>query len=280
MTERELVSWIQKRAPHFGQRVPNGIKVSIGDDCAVYQPKPNEDLVFTTDFTIEDRHFTWKDYKPIDAGYKALARALSDLAAMAATPEFALVSLAARDECIVKGFMSGIFRCARHYNVTIAGGDLSKSDRLYCDITCAGRVPRGKAILRSGAKPGDYIYVTGPLGLWKKKPIPRLDLAPLLRKNATAAIDLSDGLLMDLERLLIASNAAAELSAPPQVQRGASLEQAWQEGESYEMLFTSQRRLALHRIGQIVTGAPGKITGENLPNQPAGWDPFGKLCNS
>ncbi len=274
MTERELVSWIQRRAPQFGQRVPNGIKVSIGDDCAVYQPKPNEDLVFTTDFTIEDRHFTWKDYKPIDAGYKALARALSDLAAMAATPEFALVSLAAPDECIVKGFMSGVFRCAKQYNVTIAGGDLSKSDRLYCDITCAGRVPRGRAILRSGAKPGDTIYVTGPLGLWKKKPVPRLDLTTMLRKSASAAIDLSDGLLMDLERLLIASNAAAHLNAAPEVQRGASLEQAWQEGESYELLFTSQRRLALHSIGKIIAGEPGQIRLNAQVLRPTGWDPF------
>lgn len=270
MTERELIAWIQKRAPHFGQRV----KVSIGDDCAVYQPSSSEDLVFTTDFTIEDRHFTWATYKPIDAGYKALARALSDLAAMAANPEFALVSLAARDECTIKGFMEGVFQCAKEYSVTIAGGDLNKSERLYCDITCAGRVPRNKAILRSGAKSGDYIYVTGPLGHWSKRPKPRFDLIDLLRKNASAAMDLTDGLLMDLERLLLASNVAANLTAPPQIDRGATLQQAWQEGESYELLFTSQQQLEHHCIGKIVEGEPGKITGENLPLQSAGWDPF------
>ncbi len=270
MNERELVSWIQRRAPHFGKRVT----VSIGDDCAVYQPTSNEDLVFTTDFTIEGRHFTWTDYKPIDAGYKALARALSDLAAMAATPEFALVSLAARDECIVKGFMQGIFKCAKQYGVTIAGGDLTKSDCLYCDITCAGRVPRNKALLRSGAKPGDYIYLTGPLGLWKKKPVPRLDLVDLLRKNATAAIDLSDGLLMDLERLLVAASVSAELTKAPQAQRGATQQQAWKEGESYELLFTSPKRLAFHSIGQIAKGSPGAIHFQGHLLSSAGWDPF------
>lgn len=279
MNERELIAWIQQRAPHYSRRVT----LSIGDDCAVYQPAPNEDLVFTTDFTIEDRHFTWDQYKPIDAGFKALARALSDLAAMAARPEFALVSLAARNECLVKGFMAGIIRCANHYGVTLAGGDLSHSERLYCDITCAGSVPRDQALLRSGAQPGDWIYLSGPLGLWKKKPVPRLDLLPLLRKHASAAIDLSDGLLLDLHRLLQASGHAAALTQPPRAQRGATEQQAWQEGESYELLFTTRRRLrgtqpGLYAIGQIVAGSPGEITLHGQPLAPTGWDPFARLA--
>jgi thiamine-monophosphate kinase len=269
MNERELVAWIQKRAPHFGQRV----SVSIGDDCAVYRPGLNEDLVLTTDFCNEGRHFNLGDYTPADAGFKALARALSDLAAMAATPDFALVSLAAPADR-VREFMTGVFRCAKKYKVTIAGGDLTKSDRIYCDITCAGLVPRGRAILRSGAQPGDNIYVTGPLGFWKTRPVPRLDLVELLRAKATAAIDLSDGLLMDLERLLFASQVSASLTQAPRAQRGATQRQAWQEGESYELLFTSPHKLPFRALGQVTRGQAGAIYYDRQRLTAAGWDPF------
>jgi thiamine-monophosphate kinase len=270
MTERALIAWIQKRVPRFGQR----LRLGIGDDCAIYRPKPGDELLFTTDFTIEDRHFTWKDYKPIEAGWKAMARGLSDIAAMGGSPEFALVSLAAKDACIIKGFFAGLIRCASHYGVSIAGGDLTESPRLYCDITVAGRVPQGKAILRSGARPGDFLYVTGPLGLWQKKPLPRLDLRAQLQRSATAAIDVTDGLAMDLERLLLASGVSAAISADPPIQPGATLEQAWHEGEAYELLFTSPRKLAFPLLGRIAAGQPGTILRDGKALSTGGWDPF------
>jgi thiamine-monophosphate kinase len=270
MTERALIAWIRERVPRFGSRV----RVGVGDDCAVYRPKAGEDLVFTTDFTIEDRHFTWRDYKPHEAGWKAMARGLSDIAAMGARPEFALVSLAANSECNLKGFFSGLIRCARQYKVTIAGGDLTESTRLYCDVTVAGSVARNEAILRSGAKAGDFLYVTGPMGLWKKKPIPRLDLRPTLLRYASAAIDLTDGLALDLSRLLEASNLAAEISSDPPIDAGATLDAAWREGESYELLFASPKRLKFPCIGRAVPGKPGEILRDGRVINASGWDPF------
>ncbi len=270
MTERALIAWIQARVPHFGTRV----RLGIGDDCAVYRPPAGHDLVFTTDFTIEERHFTWRDYKPHEAGWKAMARGLSDIAAMGARPEFALVSLAANTECNLKGFFSGLIRCAKHYQVTIAGGDLSESPRLFCDVTVAGSVPRDRAVLRSGARVGDYLYVTGSMGTWKKKPVPRLDLRATLQRHAHAAIDITDGLALDLSRLLEASGLAAEISADPPLDAGATAAAAWHEGESYELLFASSRRLAFPVIGRVVAGTPGQILRDGRAITPAGWDPF------
>ncbi|MDX2267926.1 MAG: thiamine-phosphate kinase [Bryobacter sp.] len=275
MTERELIAWIQQRAPRFGQRV----RLGIGDDCAIYRPQPGYDLLFTTDFTLEDRHFTWRDYKPHEAGWKAMARALSDLAAMGATPEFALVSLAASTECNLKGFFTGLIRCAKHYRVTIAGGDLTESPRLICDVSLAGRVPTGKAILRSGARPGDRLYVTGPMGTWKKNPVPRFDLRSTMLRHASAAIDVTDGLAMDLSRLLTASGCAAEIVNDPPLDPGATAAMGWHEGESYELLLASPKRLRLPYLGQVVAGITGQIRrldslGQSTLISASGWDPF------
>ena len=266
MTEREIIAWIQRRAPSFG----TGVRVGIGDDCAVYRPSQGEDLVITTDFTIEGRHFTQPGYTPREVGHKALARGLSDIAAMGAMPQFALVSLAVPDSAFVKPFFGGLFALARKYKLTIAGGDLSKSDKVHCDIVVAGSIARGKAILRSGAKPGDFLYVTGPLGTWKKKPLPRLDLVATLRRSASACMDITDGLSMDLDRLLRASGVTCEITAQPPVQRGATLDDAWHNGEDYELLVASRKRLPkpFHEIGTVLAGRPGS------PVPPKGWDHF------
>jgi thiamine-monophosphate kinase len=275
MTERELISWIRERAPQFGSpQGSNRVLVGIGDDCAVYRPKAGEDLVFTTDFTMEDRHFTWADSKPHQAGWKAMARSLSDIAAMGAKPEFALVSLAASKACNLKGFLTGVFRCAKQYGVTIAGGDLTESAKLICDVMVAGSVPKGKAVLRSGAKAGDWLYVTGPMGQWRREPLPRLDLRGVLRRAAHAAIDVTDGLAMDLSRMLQASQAAARITADPPVDLGATVAQAWSEGESYELLIASPRRLRFPCIGQVIAGKAGTIYRDGQPMQVQGWDPF------
>ncbi|MGB9604386.1 MAG: thiamine-phosphate kinase, partial [Bryobacteraceae bacterium] len=161
-----------------------------------------------------------------------------------------------------------------------------------------GTAPRGRALLRSGARPGDEIYVSGRLGgsalglatrrgaAWKRhlRPEPRLELGAYLRRlGATAAMDVSDGLSLDLHRLCLASGVAAELEDTLPVFPGASLDQALHGGEDYELLFTtsadtrvprSYRGVELTRIGRIVRGRAGRIVlaGEKL--RPLGWDHF------
>ncbi len=256
MSERSLIDWLTRQKMTAG----------IGDDCAVFRPAKGEDLVFTTDFTIEGRHFTLPDYTPREVGYKALGRGLSDIAAMGAEPRFALVSLAMPDESFAKPFFLGLFQ----HRVVLIGGDLSRSEKVHVDVTVCGAVPKGKAVLRSGARPGDRLYVSGPLGVWKKRPKPRLDLVEVVRREASAAMDITDGLSMDLDRMLVASGVTCELTAPPPVKRGATLEDAWHRGEDYELLVASRKPLGppFHEIGIVVAGQPGS------PVPPRGWDHF------
>ena len=143
------------------------LSLGIGDDCAVLRPRVNEDLVFTSDFVLENRHFTLRTHSPAAIGEKALARSLSDLAAMGAEPVFCLVSLAVPPKLngpFVQRFYQGFLRIANRYSISLAGGDLARFDKVIADVTCCGRVPRGKALLRSNAKPGQRIFVTGKLG--------------------------------------------------------------------------------------------------------------------
>lgn len=257
MSEQSLIDWLRKRAPRTA---------GIGDDCYTYQPKPGEDLVFTTDFTIEGRHFTLPEYSPREVGYKALARGLSDIAAMGGTPRFALCSLAIPDESFARPFFLGLLS----HGVVLTGGDLSKSDKVHVDITVCGSVPKGKSLLRSGVRPGDGIYVSGPLGIWKKRPRPRLDLVPVIQHYCTAAMDITDGLSTDLDRMLRASGLTCEIVAAPPVYRGATLEQAWHFGEDYELLVASPKPLPkpFKQIAIAVAGKPGS------PLPARGWDHF------
>ena len=266
MNERELVRWLERNAPRFGTE----LKLGIGDDCAVYRPKAGQELLLTTDFTIEDRHFTLAYSTVEDAGWKALARGLSDVAAMGGTARFVLVSLAVPNADVARKFFRGLFRLARRFEVSLAGGDLSHSEKILCDVTVGGVVRQGRAVQRSTARVGDRISVSGPLGTWKKKPLPRLDLSALVARRASAAMDITDGLAMDLDRLLVASGVTAEITAPPPVMRGATLEQAWHHGEDYELLVTSAKPMPppFVEIGVVVAGKPGS------PVPPVGWDYF------
>jgi len=165
MRETQLVDRIRKLAGASKQQ--NSIIKGIGDDCAILRPRANEDLVFTSDFVLEGRHFTLETHAAADVGHKALARSLSDLAAMGSEPVFCLVSLAVPArlaERWVPEFYKGLLTLAKKYKITLAGGDLAQFDKVVADVICCGRVPRGKAMLRSAAKPGDRIYVTGELG--------------------------------------------------------------------------------------------------------------------
>lgn len=263
MNERAIVRWLAKRAP------------AIGDDCAIL-PNGRTDLLVTTDQFLEGVHFRRQTHSAGDVGWAALARSLSDIAAMGGDPKYAFVSLALpawAGEQWLRGFYRGLLALAGHEGVQLAGGDLSHAAKLYCDCAVIGECPRGKALRRSGAKPGDSIYVSGPLGRPKRRPQPRLDVGRSLRGAASACMDLSDGLSIDLARLCEASGVAAELDSVP-VARGATLRDALHRGEDYELLFTSATRLAFPRIGRITAGGGVTFRGKPLPAR--GYDHFAR----
>lgn len=275
MRELQIVSRIRKLV-ESGDRNPALIR-GIGDDCAIVRPRPNEDLVFTTDFVLEGRHFLRDQHSAANIGHIALARSLSDLAAMGSEPVFCLVSLAVPGELSgtwLKGFYKGLLRLADEYKITLAGGDLSRFDKVVADVMCCGRVPRGKAMLRSAAKPGNAIYVTSALGR-SKLPTPRVREGVALRRaGVKAAIDISDGLVIDLHRLCLESGVSAELSDVP-IAKGATLEDALYRGEDYELLFTTRVDTSVgRRVGIIRKGKPGEIRFRGKPLRVKGFDHF------
>jgi thiamine-monophosphate kinase len=296
-SERALIERIREWA---GRPRAGGIRLGIGDDCAIFRPRGAvEDLLFTTDLLIEDVHFRRSTHRAADIGWKALARGLSDLAAMGAEPRFCLLSLALppwADARWIGGVYRGLLRLAARTGAPLVGGDLSRAEKAMCDIVACGSVPRGRALRRDGARPGDAIYVSGALGgsalglatgrgrAWRRHlhPEPRLALGRFLRERlrATAAMDLSDGLSLDLRRLCLASQLSAEI-APPPVFPGATLDQALHGGEDYELLFTLPPRtrapesfegLPLTRLGEMRPGKPGLVRTNGAPLPPLGYD--------
>ena len=276
---------------------PNrSIVKSIGDDCAILRPRANEDLVFTSDFVLEDRHFTLNTHTASEIGRVALARSLSDLAAMGSEPVFCLVSLAipARlGASWVRSFYKGLLKLAVKYKITLAGGDLANFNRIVADVICCGRVPQGQAILRSGAKAGDGIYVTGTLGAAGRAlrldgraviSEPRIAAGIALRKaGVSAGMDLSDGLSLDLCRLCLESRVSADLDSDLPIAPGASLEDELHGGEDYELLITAspEKKLPakvagapITRIGTITRGRIGQIYFKGRPLKTKGFDHF------
>lgn len=300
MKELELLARIRRRLrPPKG----SGIRLGVGDDCAVFRPRGSkEDLLFTTDLLIEDVHFEAATHPPEAVGHKALARGLSDIAAMGGEPRFSLLSLALPPHVTaewVDRFYRGLLRLAARSGAPLAGGDLGRAERITCDVVVCGAAPRGRALVRSGARVGDSVCVSGLLGIsalglerksgpaWARhlRPQPRLALGRFLRERlgATAAMDLSDGLSMDLHRMCLESGVAADLDGPLPVYPGASFDQALHGGEDYELLFTLPKgaepparfgRLRLARIGTIRKGPAGAITLSGQPCPPRGYDHF------
>lgn len=269
MNELEIVAKLKRLAPRT-----KDLTLGIGDDCAIYRPRAGEELLFTTDQMIEGIHFT-RAQKASAIGERALARSLSDIAAMGGEPRFCIVAMAASDVQWIEEFYRGLLRLAKRTGTALAGGDLARDEKFHCDVMVCGSVPRGKALRRDGARVGDSIFVSGPLGKpWDRRIEPRLALGRSLRGVATACIDLSDGLSLDLHRLCMASDLSAEIDRVP-VMRGSTIERALHGGEDYELLFTAKKAPpGCSRIGRMTRGTPGKITFQGEPLEPRGYDHF------
>jgi thiamine-monophosphate kinase len=328
--ERGELSLLREIRHRAGRTSLGGLRLGIGDDCALLAPQAGEELAVTTDLSIAGRHFRLDWHQPESVGHRALARGLSDLAAMGARPVAAFLSLGlprsltlpvsrraeartgvrsgVRSEVRswVQRFLDGLLALAEIHQTPLAGGDLAESPLAVADIVLAGAVPRGRALLRSGAHPGDLLYVTGALGgaaaglarltelagsgeLARRNP-PRIpkkleaQLAPHLypqpriaqglwlqrRGLASAALDLSDGLSTDLAHLCEESGVTAEVDAAAlPIHSAANLAQALHGGEDYELLFTAP---AATRMPRSIAGVPITRIGRLLksrPSQPA-----------
>jgi thiamine-monophosphate kinase len=327
--ELALLTQIRARA---GKASGSALRLGIGDDCALLCPRPGEELAVTTDLSIAGRHFRLDWHPPESVGHRALARGLSDLAAMGARPIAAFLSLGlpreltvanGRRPAWVQGFLDGVMALAAALRTPLAGGDLAESPIAVADIVLIGAAPRGKALLRSTARPGDLIYVTGSLGgsaaaldriaqlahgksegllrIPKNRkaslaaqlyPQPRIAQGLWLVRHgaASAAIDLSDGLSTDLAHLCEESGVAAEVdeSLLP-IDPGATLAQALNGGEDYELLFTAPpngrlpKKIAgvtITQIGRIVKSSPRRpqttLNTKHSPQplHPQGWQHF------
>lgn len=304
--EQALIERIAKRAG----RSPGGRwTLGIGDDAALLRGRAGEDLVFSTDTLVENVHFRFGREGPRSIGRRAMAVNLSDLAAMGAAPVGALLGLCAPARMRVEVFdalIAGVVSEARRFGCPLVGGNLSRAEACSLAVTVIGRVASGRALRRSGLVPGDLLFVTGVLGLGALRrlsadrrggrlfhvPEPRLEAGLRLARlrPVKACIDLSDGLVSDLDQLLRASRVAAEIDAEslpsaPGFTRGCRLlgidPLALQAaaGEDYELLFAlapgrladdpealSQRLgVPVTRIGRVVAGRG--IRG--LPVKPA-----------
>jgi thiamine-monophosphate kinase len=245
--------------------------LGAGDDAALIAPTPGCELVISTDMLVEGTHFLG-DTAPFDLGWKTLAVNISDMAAMGATPCWATLAAAlpAPTPDWLDAFSCGFFACAEAFNVDLIGGDTTRGPRAFC-VTIMGEVPKGKALLRSGAQAGDSIWVSGTpgraaLGLAHlqgrialtepqlgqclaalQRPQPRVALGLALRGVATAAIDVSDGLLADLGHILTASRCSAELHIPHLPPAGLARDSYLSGGDDYELIFTlaAEHRVAM-----------------------------------
>jgi thiamine-monophosphate kinase len=302
--ENRLIARLQRLVPGRADVV-----TGIGDDCAVVRTGrgADYDLLLKSDPVIEGIHFTG-DALPEAVGHKAIGRVLSDLAAMGGEPLWALIDLVVPARTPVERIervYRGASRLARRHGLAIIGGDTSRGTTLELHVFAVGRVPRGQAVLRSGARPGEALYVTGVLGgsLAGRHLTfpPRVKEGQWLKRWATSMMDVSDGLAADVPRLAAASKVGMVLeagripvSAAARRAGGgrSALDHALGDGEDFELLFTvkanqvagfekswrQQHRLRCTRIG-LVTREPGvrvqDKTGDLQPLKLRGYEPFG-----
>lgn len=322
--EFDLIDRIHART-HQGR---DDVHLGIGDDAALLAVPAGHELAVAVDTLVEDVHFR-RGTDPADIGWKALAVNLSDLAAMGATPAWALLALtlpAAMGEgavAFVEALAEGFSGLAQRHRVALVGGDTTRGN-LSLSVTVHGFVPAGQALRRNGARPGDAVLVTGTLGdaaaglhLYApsldaddekrcavlrdrlNRPQPRVAAGLALRGRASACIDVSDGLLADLDHIARASGVAAELDAAmlplspallATVDEATAQDLALAGGDDYELCFTApmarvgeiQADLArlgcgATRIGRIVEGSGVRVRavdGSWLPIGRRGWDHF------
>jgi thiamine-monophosphate kinase len=320
--EFDLIELIRR---HTGQ-ARDDVRVGIGDDAAVLAPPPGKDLVMAIDTLVEGVHFP-RGTAPADIGWKALAVNLSDLAAMGASPAWALLALTlpSADAAFVEGFAEGFAKLAQPHRLALVGGDTTRGP-LTISVAVHGFVPPGQALTRAGARVGDAVLVTGTLGdaaaglhalqhppreddgravlrgsLVERlsRPTPRLAVGTALRGQATACVDVSDGLLADLGHICAASGVAAEIETALLPRSSALLELyddttalhfALSGGDDYELCFTvPAARLAevqaglarlgcgATKIGRIVEGEGVRVRaadGSWLATDRPGWEHF------
>ena len=281
--EQSIIDFLKRAAP----KGP-AVEVGIGHDAAVVRSPKGEGLVLKSDQTVEDVHFA-RHEQPFElVGRKALARVLSDLGAIGARPIACLCSLALPDdvkESDVQALLGGLLELAKRDSVSLVGGDLSRSPRgIVVDVSALGFLEGRRPMLRDGAKPGDLLVVTGPLGGsregWHLRFEPRWREGIALAASGAvhASIDLSDGLARDLHHVCRASGTGArvELAALPlrklAVGRVATAAQALQDGEDFELLLAVEpdrvaelarlpelASVALTRIGSITVASAGVV---------------------
>jgi thiamine-monophosphate kinase len=307
LAEKSLIRRMRLRAGNT-----RGI-VGIGDDCACIRIPDGQEALITTDFSLEDIHFRRELQPAASTGHRCLLRGLSDIAAMGGTPLAVFLSIALPDNLPQRWldeFLGGLLKLASKFAVPLAGGDTSKSPgKILADIVVLGSVPKGGAVLRSGARPGNRIFVTGTLGRAaatlaallrgdkNKIPAPdlntyfyqspRIEVGRILREKglASSMIDISDGLSTDLSHLCEESKVGAELIADTIPHPETDLRFALHGGEDYELLFTAPAKAAVPRrianvpiteIGRIIRGRKVslRIAGKLQKLAPAGWEHF------
>ena len=294
---QRIAKALVKRPGGLGRR--GGLVLGAGDDAAVVVSRPGYETILTCDWFLEGSHFLRDRHPPESIGWKCLARAVSDVAAMGGEPKHFLLSLALPGTHTGKWldrFLRGLARAERRLGCQLAGGDTTKSDNILINVTVVGEVRRGQAVLRSGAKGGDLIFVSGHLGeaelglRWLRQgraarrpdsrclrkhlyPEPRLALGQWLaeKRFATAMMDLSDGLSTDLSRLCTASGVGARVETDriPVAQVGVTkkrsqlnlLDLALNGGDDYELLFTVRPSLS-RRIPSVFRGLLLSCIGE------------------
>jgi thiamine-monophosphate kinase len=269
---------VKEIARHFLPSPGRKLRLGIGDDAALWKPKPGFATILTSDWFLEGNHFLREKHPPDSVGWKCLARAVSDIAAMGGTPRCFLLNLAIPTVATgkwLKGFLGGLRRVADSLHCILAGGDTTRSECILISITVLGQIREGQEVLRSGARSGDLLYVSGTLGeaecglrLLRKSagranrkntglrkhlyPEPRVELGRWLaeRKLATAMMDISDGLSTDLPRLCAASGVGAlvdpeKLPALHGIDGESARQLALHGGDDYELLFSVSPERAL-----------------------------------
>lgn len=284
-------------------KVGSGVVRGIGDDCAVVEGPPMWYHLFTCDMLLEGTHFKLPGMKPEQIGWKAIACSVSDIAAMGGIPQYATVSLGVPKNCrveLLEGIYAGMQKMADACGVSIIGGDTDRAKQLTIDVAMFGRVERTRLSLRSSAREGDQIFVTGKLGNSFKSG-KHLTFTPRWQEVRAIAdhfpihsmIDVSDGLSSDLHHLAKASRIGAVIDAKKiPLEKGATLKSALEEGEDFELLLTVPSSIApqltewaagalrcgLTQIGEVVSAKQGvmlvPLSGKKVPIKLAGFTHF------